>query len=66
MNQKFIDLCKVGEATPEQIEDYSYKWFRSQSKMKLHDFLGFTTEEYFDYVSKTKTLTKIIKKRQSL
>lgn len=43
---KFLDACLEGDALIEDIDDYIDQWHEGDSKEELHDFLGFTQDEY--------------------
>ncbi|MGI6456143.1 MAG: hypothetical protein ACOX5R_11060 [bacterium] len=42
----FIEQCIRGEASPDEIEEFIEIWHRSNSSMKLCEFLGMTEQEY--------------------
>ena len=60
----FIDQCVLGEASPDQINDFSEKYRRSGSHLKLHEYLGLSKDEYISYVSQVFTIEEIIKQRK--
>ena len=56
------DLLK-GKITEDQIDDYVEKWHVSDSETcELHEFLGLTREEFFEYVKDTKSIKTIMEK----
>jgi hypothetical protein len=62
--KNFIDKCILELATPKQINDYCDQWRRSGSQMALHVFLGFSKEEYIEYVTQVYTVDEIVNKRK--
>ncbi|MES1241810.1 MAG: hypothetical protein ABUT39_09350 [Acidobacteriota bacterium] len=59
-NVSFVDLCRRGEAVPEQIDDFVDLWHEGASELSLHDFLGMTWEEYSAWVANPGLLPRII------
>lgn len=62
----FIQDCIDGKATAKDVHDYVDKWHNSASKLSLHNFLGFTTEEYVAWVADENILNDLISKYNKL
>jgi len=56
----FIELCSMGEALLEEIDDYIDLWNESSQKAELHEFLGMTWEEYSAWVVEPDILPFIV------
>ena len=57
---KFIEWVLAGEAFDTEIDDFVESWHRSDSKLSLAEFLGFTEAEYATWVAQPKSLESII------
>lgn len=42
----FIELCRQGKVSPDELDDYVDAWHDSDSALPLHEYLGMTQEEY--------------------
>lgn len=56
----FIEMCVLGEALLEDIDDYVEKWHFSDSALPLHKFLGMTKSEYSLWVADPNVLPFIV------
>lgn len=61
----FITKCINGSAQITEIDDYINSWHLSESTETLHDYLGFTEEEYSLWILNTKSLEQLIFGRKS-
>ena len=61
----FIDKCIAGSASPSEIDDYVDVWHESDSGLELHEFLGMTLEEYYDWMLNPARLRAIISAHKS-
>ncbi len=62
----FIEMCKAGKATPDQVDAFVEKWHNapaSKDTLTLREFLGMTEREYEDWGNGIKTIDEIIKAR---
>ena len=56
----FIDACLAGMTTPETVDNWVEVWHRGDIGGELHEALGMTREEYFNWVSAPSCLPLII------
>jgi hypothetical protein len=57
----FIDMCRTGEAQPEDIDDFIDEWHDNPGSIPLYTFLGMTKEEYSTWVEDATSLFEILK-----
>lgn len=60
----FIEKCLDGDALAEEINDYINQWHTSDYDCELHEFLGFTEEEYDIWFENDSFLDLIIDARE--
>jgi hypothetical protein len=60
----FIGACLVGEALPEEIDDYVEAWHASKVRQPLNDFLGMTKEEYQFWLNDSGSIALIVGARK--
>ena len=63
-NRTFVESVLEGEAFETEINDFVEAWHESTSKETLHEFLGFTREEYGLWVEQPETLRCILLSRK--
>jgi len=63
---RFLDLCLIGEAELDAIDDFIENWHNSVQVNQLHDYLGMTWEEYCLWVADPNSLASIIDARRKL
>lgn len=56
----FIQLCLNGTALLDDIDNYIELWHDSETNLELHDFLGFTQQEYSLWLEDSSLLPYII------
>ncbi len=61
---KFVDRCLRGEVLVDDIDDYVDLWHEGGEDVSLHDFLGFTPEEYALWVERPDSIKFILNARQ--
>ena len=61
---KFVDLCVMGQHHIEDIDDFIDEWHEGEGDEDLHEFLGMSWEEYALWVSNPYVLPYIIKARK--
>lgn len=59
----FIDMCRTGDAQPEDIHDFIHAWHDNPGSIPLYTFLGMTKDEYSTWVEDATNLLKILKTR---
>ena len=59
-SQKFVDLYLGGDALPEEIDDFVDQWHESNSNETRAESLGFSAEEYAEWVEHPQSLTIIL------
>jgi hypothetical protein len=62
--EKFIDQCLKGEALADEIDDFVDVWHESEVGVPLHEFLGFTHDEYALWVERPDSLKFILYARK--
>ncbi|MBB1428228.1 hypothetical protein H5181_17440 [Shewanella sp. SG44-2] len=60
---RFIDLCVMGHALPDDVDDYVDDWHDSESDVTISEYLGMSSEEYESWVHAPETLNSIITAR---
>jgi hypothetical protein len=60
----FIDRCVAGKSSLEEIDDYIDIWHKSDIAISLHEFLGFSEEEYSVWLKRPDYLDFIINLRK--
>jgi hypothetical protein len=56
----FVDACLQGEALIEDIDEYIERWHEGDSEKELHEFLGFTKDEYELWLHNDNSIIKSI------
>lgn len=56
----FIDKCILGEATPDQIDDYIEEWHNTSTELSLPDYLGITIAGYDMWIQNSKYIYDIV------
>lgn len=56
----FIQDCILGDALPEEVDDYVDAWHSKDTDVQLHRFLGMTRSEYSLWVEDPSILPLII------
>lgn len=56
----FVEKCLSGEAFANEIDDYIDQWHEGSGTGDLHEFLGFTEEEYAIWVERSEALNHIL------
>lgn len=59
----FIDMCRTGDAQPEDIDDFIDAWHDNPASIPLYTFLGMTKEEYSSWVEDAASLLAILEAR---
>lgn len=59
----FIDMCRTGDAQPEDIDDFIDAWHDNPGAVPLYIFLGMTREEYSSWVENVASLPEILNAR---
>ena len=59
----FIDMCRTGDAQPEDIDDFIDAWHDYPGSIPLYTFLGMTKDEYSTWVEDATSLLEILKTR---
>ena len=60
----FIKKVLNNKAQMDEIDDYVGRWHQSSSRLELHEYLGFTLQDYAKWVQDPKSIEKIIAKRK--
>lgn len=61
MVSNFIADCITGRTTSDKIEDYIIRWHDGSGKgLRVYEFLGITEQEYFDWLSGTRSVENIV------
>src|SRR3954468_11442438 len=64
MSERFIDQVLDGAALWTDIEAYVQRWHEERPADELHEFLGFTPDEYALWVEQPRALRLIIAARE--
>jgi len=68
MNEKikFMTLCILGNASPSDIEEYVEKYYHCYSLclFALREYLGFTEQEWQEYLNVPESLRSIVERRK--
>jgi hypothetical protein len=60
MNKSFVEAFKAGEVKASQVHDYVDYWHTHETGSKLHEFLGMTEGQYYDWVMQSDAALKNI------
>jgi hypothetical protein len=60
----FIDMAARGEVRIEAIDDYIDQWHENPGGQELHEFLGFSEDEYERYLNAADCLPLIVAARK--
>jgi hypothetical protein len=60
----FVEKCLSGDAFADDIDDYIDQWHEGAGQGELHEFLGFTEEEYALWVERPEALGRILDARK--
>lgn len=56
----FMTKCILGEAKPDQIDDYIEEWHNTPTELSLPDYLGITFDEYDLWIQNSKYIYDIV------
>lgn len=63
--KSFIDKLIAGAISAKQVETHINKWLNDKRiKKDLHEYLGFTWDEYVAFITEKKTLKQIVLDRE--
>jgi len=65
MFKTFIGRCLEGDVRIEAIDDFVEKWHESETSMPLHEYLGFTWDEYKLWAEQPQALRFILSARKN-
>ena len=61
--EMFADLLIKGSVSPDSIENYIEDWHKSNSKLRIYEYLGLSQEEYFAWLKDPNSLVGLLKNR---
>ena len=64
MSERYLDQVLDGAALWTDIDDYVQRWHDERPQDELHEFLGFTSDEYALWVEQPRALRLIIAARE--
>ncbi|MDX6670920.1 MAG: hypothetical protein QOI91_1283 [Solirubrobacteraceae bacterium] len=64
MSDRYVDRVLEGTAVWTDVDNYVDRWHRSDSDEELHDYLGFTWEEYALWTEQPRALRFILAARE--
>ena len=62
--ENFVAACLKGEAVADEIDDFVDRWHDGDATIPLHEFLGFTWDEYALWVERPNSLKFILDARE--
>ncbi|WP_018620102.1 hypothetical protein [Spirosoma luteum] len=60
----FIQDCLVGDALPDEIDDYIDQWHDGDFEIPLHAYLGMSWDEYAIWIESPNSLVYIVAARK--
>ncbi len=58
--KSFVEACLAGEARADEIDQFVDQWHESDFGCSLADYLGFSDEEYAEWVENPQSLSVIL------
>ena len=59
-SKSFVQSCLSGEARPDEIDHFVDQWHESNAACSLAEYLGFSDEEYAEWVETPERLSVIL------